>query len=343
MAFANANFGSLDQRNLRNIMDSFISEAPKRTDIVLYKQYINNSRYVEFVGNAYKINLFTDYSTQRWGTRQQPIPRRKHHITQIPDGVIDVKKQTIVLHDWQLFEEGSQALGPEFYDYFKLMNHWSIEINAGTSDRMRADGFKELKCTNSDVNTWFPGIKIDLVNYNVLNKPPKKLKDIADNWKKLYRLRANGRARARKGNDRALARLDMYKRTGDASVIEMTDAFKLFNVSERREVIEMFGMDTILASRDTKVLDKDTIDGRPYDLVSVEIEDVGTVKGVRWCNYLRMVNPSTDEIHFEGVPNTVTTVKQALGWRDGEVEPRWNGANSPRTMEGEYVKPKILT
>jgi hypothetical protein len=337
MAFANANFGNFDQRNLRNIMDTFTSEAPKRTDSVLYKQYINGSRYVDFSGNAYKINLFTDYSTQTWGKN------RKRMITQRPDGIIDVKKQTIVLHDWQLFEEASQALGPEFYDYFKISNRWSLEMNAGTPDMMRADGFKELKCKNSDVNTWFPGIKIDLVNYNVLNKPPKKYKNTADNWKKLQRLRANGRARARKGNDRALARLDMYKRTGDASVIEMTDAFKLFNVSDRREVIEMFGMDTILASRDTKVLDKDTVDERPYELVSVEIEDVGSIKGVRWCNYLRMVNPSTDEIHFEGVPNTVATVKQALGWRDGEIEPKWNGANNPRTMEGEYIKPKILT
>jgi hypothetical protein len=340
MAFANANFGNFDQRNLRNIMDTFISEAPKRTDSVLYKQYINGTRYVDFVGNAYKINLFTDYSTQRWYKNNHSKAKA---ITQIPDGIIDVNKQTIVLHDWQLFEEGSQALGSEFYDYFKLSNHWTIELNAGTSDMIRADGFKELKCKNSDVNTWFPGIKIDLVNYNVLNKPPKKLQDIADNWKKLYRLRTNGRARARKGNDRALARLDMYKRTGNADFVEMTDVFKLFNVSDRRKVIDMFGMDTILASCNMKSLNVDTVDERPYELVSVEIEDVGSVKGVRWCNYLRMVNPSTDEIHFEGVPNTATTVKEALGWRDGEIEPKWNGANRERTMEGEYIKPKVLT
>ena len=83
------------------------------------------------------------------------------------------------------------------------------------------------------------------------------------------------------------------------------------------------------------------INGNPYELVTVKIpfsqisveeEEIGT--------YLRMVNPSTDEIHFEGVPNydrrmagsrdkrerdeTILnpTVKSALAWRDGEIRYR---------------------
>jgi hypothetical protein len=42
-----------------------------------------------------------------------------------------------------------------------------------------------------------------------------------------------------------------------------------------------------------------------------------------------MVNPSTSEIHFEGVPNTQSTVQTALSWRDGDA--------------GAYVKPIVLT
>jgi hypothetical protein len=41
-----------------------------------------------------------------------------------------------------------------------------------------------------------------------------------------------------------------------------------------------------------------------------------------------MVNPSTSEIHFEGIPNTESTVIDALKWRDGDYE---------------YVKPIVLT
>jgi len=53
-----------------------------------------------------------------------------------------------------------------------------------------------------------------------------------------------------------------------------------------------------------------------------------------------MVNPSTDEIHFEGVPNlngdrgwgglTKETVKHALAWRDSDTG-------------NEYEVPVILT
>ena len=119
----------------------------------------------------------------------------------------------------------------------------------------------------------------------------------------------------------------------------MDDIFKLQNVSERRELIAHFGIDAVLASLETETVDTDTIDGRQYSLVTVEIPD-NSVAGFRNGTYLRMVNPSTDEIHFEGVPNlngdrgwgglTKETVKHALAWRDSD-------------SGGEYKKPVILT
>ena len=116
--------------------------------------------------------------------------------------------------------------------------------------------------------------------------------------------------------------------TKNIADLDMKDAFRLFNVSERRVVIEAFGMDKILNDCNKKTLDDDVIDGRPYQVVSVEVEDKGLPSGTRWCNYLQMVNPSTKEIHFEGIPNTENTVLEALAWRDGE---------------SQYIKPIALT
>ena len=86
-------------------------------------------------------------------------------------------------------------------------------------------------------------------------------------------------------------------------------------------------------------VDTETIDGRQYSLVTVEIPD-SSVAGFRNGTYLRMVNPSTDEIHFEGVPNLngdrgwgglrEVSVKDALAWRDNDTG-------------NEYEVPIILT
>ena len=126
----------------------------------------------------------------------------------------------------------------------------------------------------------------------------------------------------------------------DVSKLPIDDVFKLQNVSHRRYIIDYYGMDTILATLESRVIDTDVINDNSYELIEVNIpfrnrgdgmdEQIGT--------YLRMVNPSTDEIHFEGVPNynknfasdsdrqwardnTILspTVKGALAWRDNET------------------------
>jgi hypothetical protein len=125
----------------------------------------------------------------------------------------------------------------------------------------------------------------------------------------------------------------------DVSKLPMDDVFKLQNVSHRKYIIDYYGMDTILAGLESTVIDSATIRGNPYELLEVIIpfsngeDGEGDQKGT----YLRMVNPSTDEIHFEGVPNydkwlarsrdkderdeTILspTVRAALAWRDGET------------------------
>ena len=63
-----------------------------------------------------------------------------------------------------------------------------------------------------------------------------------DYWKEVTRIQRNASARARRANLKALERLDIYRNTGNINDIEMEDAFRLFNVSERREVIDAFGL-----------------------------------------------------------------------------------------------------
>ena len=176
-------------------------------------------------------------------------------------------------------------------------------------------------------------------DFNLISEPPKqqarKHHEAINNDRNIR----NGLSRARYHNIKARERLEFAKNSNDMDSLPMDDIFKLQNVSERRELIAHFGIDAVLASLETETVDTDTIDGRQYSLVTVEIPD-SSVAGFRNGTYLRMVNPSTDEIHFEGVPNlngdrgwgglTKETVKHALAWRDSD-------------SGGEYKKPVILT
>jgi len=126
----------------------------------------------------------------------------------------------------------------------------------------------------------------------------------------------------------------------DVSQLPIDDVFKLQNVSHRKYIIDHYGMDTILASLESRVIDSDVINNNPYDLIEVAIPftNRGDGDGEQKGTYLRMVNPSTGEIHFEGVPNynkyfasdsdrqwardnTILspTVRAALAWRDNET------------------------
>ena len=65
-----------------------------------------------------------------------------------------------------------------------------------------------------------------------------------------------------------------------------------------------------------------------------------------------MINPSTGEIHLEGVPDkedspgdyiAEKTVVAALAWRDGDTEVNWRNDFKDQTIEGEYQTPIAIT
>jgi hypothetical protein len=124
----------------------------------------------------------------------------------------------------------------------------------------------------------------------------------------------------------------------DVSKLPMDDVFKLQNVSHRKYIIDYYGMDTILAGLESSVIDSDIINGNAYELIEVVIPFTNREDEEELGTYLRMINPSTGEIHFEGVPNynkyfasdsdrqwardnTILspTVRAALAWRDNET------------------------
>tara|TARA_R100001086_G_scaffold244261_2_gene173825 strand:- start:9963 stop:10910 length:948 start_codon:yes stop_codon:yes gene_type:complete len=315
MAFANASEYLI---GIKTIIAYFKKESPKRSDTKCYRQSINWSRRVYFIGNAFKINVFLDY---RWAGKGK-------HLSE-SDAIIDVKKQTLTINNLCLLEAGSDVFGRHFHNNVPISNHWSAIYGWRTEYEMKAEGFVELKSEHSpEIKVCWSGMKICLDTYKILNKPPKSELKNAEKWFEVTRLSRNASARSRRANNNAEVRLRNYENTKNKDDLDKKDVFRLFNVSLRRVVIDAFGMDNILAECNQKVLNENVIDGRPYKVVSVEIEDKAAHNKVRWCNYLQMVNPSTKEIHFEGIPNDNNTVLEALAWRDGEKE---------------YIKPIALT
>ena len=364
MAHTNSTFDSGSNNRLQEIIEWFQNKSKYNRPNIL-KSMVNGSRYVMFYGHANKIYVSIDWNMPSvWTSDSLKDDKVSEWFTkkwgQDADAIIYPSKNYMVINNAELLERGANAFGLNFHLKVNLIRHWGTPtLYEGTKHAIQANGCYVLQYTDAKYiqGKWFSkfeskvikrvpffrGIKLDLTTLEQLNKCPKKLEKQYANWLEVTRLQRNARARARNANRRALERLEDF-RMGDTDAIEMDDAFRLFNVSDRREVIAHFGMDTILASRDSKVINTDTIDGRKYELVQVGVEDVSFPDRVRWCNYLRMINPSTGEIHFEGVPNVVTPnfnnklekpfpinkVTQALAWRDGDDL-------------NNYIKPVVLT
>ena len=313
------------RHSLSNMINNFVN---LKTNLPHFeKRYINGSRYALFWGNSKKVNVVSDWNLRgTYDTKlEKSIPSRGI------DAQINVKDMVMTVYDAGILEQGSNIFGTDFHDNVQTHYHYGTgNIYEGTKHEIKGKGsWREIVTPNKKNQPFFSGMKLDLNTFAILNKAPKDAIETAETWKEITRLRRNGRNRARNRDLRAQERLQKYQNTGDINQLEMEDAFRLFNVSERRIVIEAFGMDTILANCESKVLDKHEVDGRPYEVVEVIIEDTTTPDGVRGCNYLRMVNPSTSEIHFEGIPNNQTKVTGALQWRDND--------------ENGYVKPVVLT
>ena len=233
----------------------------------------------------------------------------------------------------------------------------------------------------NEFTPWF-GMKIDLKTGLLANKIHKDSAKIYKTAKEQDRVQRKRNYIANRENTKALER---YRKAGGDTesarggwnrkaqkwkepevgvgldkinwdMIPVDDVFKHRNATLRSNIIEHYGMNAIINTLEYEVVDEDTIDGRYYKLLDVTIPDFSNAndndsyKGL----YLEMINPSTGESHFEGVPNAglggwnnsslqEATVKAALAWRDNDLMIQTGNSwknNSP--TGNEYVKPIVL-
>lgn len=79
------------------------------------------------------------------------------------------------------------------------------------------------------------------------------------------------------------------------------------NVDIRAQLIRKIGIAKVFKFLRPRTIDKD---GNGYELLAID------VNGIFNAMYLKMVNPSTGEIHLEGVDRSCITIHQALIWRN---------------------------
>jgi len=214
-----------------------------------------------------------------------------------------------------------------------------------------------MKLWNKTSFTPWIGMKIDLKTGNLVNKPTKKSILFYNTAKDTDRATRRRNRIANKNNAEANARF--VKADGNYALLPIDDIFKLRNTDRRNDIMNFYGLEKIIATLETKVEDEDTIDGRFYRLINVNIPDLTMEnEDSKWGLYLEMINPSTGESHFEGIANVgqwnapngwrsqsieEATVKAALSWRDGDGIMSTGETWRSESTSNNYVKPIILT
>ena len=195
-----------------------------------------------------------------------------------------------------------------------------------------------------------------ILNYNgdCLNmdsEDGKKAQDKLATFLDLMRKRTNRMAKARRDEKKAISAAEHAKETNNWLAVNPADTFKVRNVSTRRLYLDHFSVEEIVESMKPEILDKSTINNSEYELLKFELDPVEH----EFAYYLKMLNPSTGEIHLEGVGpygnssgrNGIEeeTVEAALMWRDGErmYVNNTNGDGESEKIKIDYNAPMAIT
>ena len=328
-------------RHLENNKVEWLIEKGKIRDVVYFKG-ATGDRYTIYVAtkrNKHVVDFHTVYNGYDHGTS------KGQHIASIKDYVLTMIGQSnSYWHSGagytikQLMRQGVRPRGLH-------ENKWKIRYCRSSFMMKVNDG--------TEFSPWI-GMKISLKTGNLVNKPNKW--SIKEYLKAKETDRKNRKANriANKNNAEALARY--HKANGNYALLPMDDVFKHRNVEYRTDILNFYGLEKLLATLNTKVEDEDTIDGRFYRLINVEIPDLASGQERHdWGLYLEMINPSTGESHFEGVANVdgargwgntnieEATVKAALSWRDGDGIVQTGETWTAKSTSMNYVKPIKLT
>ena len=195
---------------------------------------------------------------------------------------------------------------------------------------------------------------------NLISPIPKVAQKQYDDWYQNMKNQRNAQSRARYAQQKAEREFRKYEKAGKLEEYPIENVFTIRNAQLRSHALNAIGLEKVLAPYPIKVINKDTIDGRPYELVDIELPAISiyqfgrhNTSSPKWCLYLKMTNPSTGEYHFEGVPRKSDsswdyipeeTVKGALAWRDGEAPERNRPFGSRKdTSEWKYIQPATIT
>ena len=88
--------------------------------------------------------------------------------------------------------------------------------------------------------------------------------------------------------------------------LKSQDIIKIDNAEQRMQAMKHKGMGHFFDQLKVSIIDKKD----NYELLLVD-------HAGEMCEYLKMINPSTGEIHLEGIMPNIKTVNDALAWRNG--------------------------
>ena len=200
----------------------------------------------------------------------------------------------------------------------------------------------------------------------LISKIPKSYQKKYAKWERVLKDDRNAAARARYAQSKAERTFKKHREKGTLDEWDVKNVFKLKNAQVRQQAIEAIGIEKVLAPYNVVVINKDTVDGRPYELIEIDLPSIPAGTGRHWSReseakkalYLKMTNPSTGEYHLEGVPRksdnnwdhiAEETVLGALAWRDGET-PRSQSNVFKKDLKEvsiddaeDYIKPIIIT
>jgi len=270
------------------------------------------------------------------------------HIATIKDYVLTMKGQTTRYWRSAPGETVKQLLRQGICPKNHL-KHWRI--------RFCRSAFLMKLFDKTEFTPWI-GMKLNLKTGKLVNKPVRESVKAYKAAKETDKHARKANAIANKNNADALTRYHAAK--GNYALLPMDDVFKHRNVEYRTDILNFYGLEKVLATLETKIEDEDTIDGRFYRLINVNIPDLASGQDRHeWGLYLEMINPSTGESHFEGVANAAgtpssggwrsggdlesATVKAALSWRDGDGAIQTGQTWNARSSTDNYVPPVKMT
>ena len=159
---------------------------------------------------------------------------------------------------------------------------------------------------------------------------------IKDNLSK----RRKAMALSTKKNRNAVAEFSYLKGEDRLKDFNIANLWYLRNTAQRTELLQLFGVEKVLANLESKVLERANYGTNIYELIEFQIPNSDTNLSPINALYLKMTNPSTQDICIEGIPpqdhwtwddrTSKLTIQKALAWRNGD-------------RDDTYTVPNVLT